>query len=595
MLHCVRASFLKLVKRPNIVQFNYGHLAVVRPVLYRFSNRRWYSEKVNLPKPNIVDNTGRSSVGDLENSSDYLHIQNILLQKNQQRITKQKLLNEASGFYERFKISTKWFLIRENRPFNGEEISTLFSWLILSQVVWVILGTTTFVSLLLFTANTVFAKEIVGKLVGNCLNKYIEGVDVEFQDALVPEWKKGNISFQKVKIKTTDNDGFNKRTNQLISFDLSFNRINLTLSVRKWLRGQGLIQNLYISGMKGDVSIQKEQKDYRLIDWFSNPNYELGEVQVDDSCISFSDVENDQKFRLSIYNMQMSQLRLQWCLPDIFNADVVSGAINHSLFSIHKRQPKLCYLNDFENDLSPWERITRLRLNPISVRDLGLDKSNAFNWIQGGQVEIIADLMLPKKYSEPSKFEEDNKYVVMDLKFTFRDLAARMGEVTPKLSDNKELLSFDELRPIIAFINTQRGAFHSIRDFDSSNPVWPTKVSIDKKSYPDKTVISSGAATWPEGEKMIQLNREIIKYHDHPSSKDNELVLTGRIVKDINDLKNMFLFKETGVYDQLTMELYADLMKMIEETEYKKKNDWVKLWGTTVASQILIFGLGAIV
>ena len=84
-----------------------------------------------------------------------------------------------------------------------DEISTLFSWLIISQIIWVILGTTTFVSLVLFTFNTVFAKEMVGKFVGNKLNDYIDGCDVEFQDALVPEWKKGCIRFRSVNLNTT--------------------------------------------------------------------------------------------------------------------------------------------------------------------------------------------------------------------------------------------------------------------------------------------------------------------------------------------------------------------------------------------------------
>ena len=86
-------------------------------------------------------------MGELSRSTDFMHTQNILLQKNQERLTKHKLLSEATNFYERFKINTKWFLIRGNRPFSTGEISTLFSWLIISQLVWVILGTTTFVSL----------------------------------------------------------------------------------------------------------------------------------------------------------------------------------------------------------------------------------------------------------------------------------------------------------------------------------------------------------------------------------------------------------------------------------------------------------------
>ncbi|AAS53762.1 AFR391Wp [Eremothecium gossypii ATCC 10895] len=525
------------------------------------------------------------------NSTEYLHVQNILLQKNQQRMTKQKLLSEATGFYDRFKINTKWLLIRGNRPFSGEEISTLLSWLILSQVLWVILGTTTFVSLLLFLANTVLAKEMVGKFVGNSLNRYMDGVDVQFQDAMVPEWRKGQISFQKVRLRTTPG----AQDAGLLTFDLMFSKLSLTLSVRKWLQGRGLINDVYVSGMKGDVSVgAAERKDAKLIDFFSNPNYELGEVEVCDSVIMCTDQEIGQKFRVSIYNMRMSQLRFRWSLLDLFNADVVSGALNHSLFSIHKRQHKLP-LHEMEKDMAPWKRISRLRLNPISVKDLGLDKSNAFNWIEGGSVEMIADLMLPNIYPESAAAEDENKYVVMDLRITFKDLIASMNTVPPALSNGRELISFDELKPIIMFVNNRRGLFSSLRNLDN-NKLWRPTVTIERQqSYPDTTVIPMRTFQWPEGEGSVQLNQEIIKYHENPSDNSNEIILRCRIAKHMNELQNTFLFKETDVYDKMALELYTDLMKMIEETEYKKKNDWVKLLGTTFASQLLIFGLGAMV
>ncbi|AMD21697.1 HFL159Cp [Eremothecium sinecaudum] len=580
------------VRRPVGLKALYKNPVYLEQVnLKPFNRGRWINNGKTTHKQSIEG--CKPTEKGIDSCSDSLHKKSILMQKNRQLLTKEKLLSEATGLFERFKINTKWLLIRGNRPFSGEELSTLFSWFIISHLVWIVLGTTTFVSLLLFTMNTVFAKGLVGKFVGNCLNRCIEGVDVEFQDAMVPEWGKGNISFKKVRVKTTPGA---QGSYGILSFDLSFNQINLTLSVKKWLQGEGLIQDIYLSGVKGAVSVRGGMKDgYRIADWFSNHNYRLGEVEINDSLITFNDVDFQQQFHLSVYNLHMKQLRLQWCLLDLLNAEVVSGAINESLFSIHKRQHKLAYMREFEKDFLPWSRIARVRLNPISIKELGLNKSKAFNWMEAGQVEILADIMLPTVESN-ELYEEENKYIVMDLKFVFTDLAARMGSETPKLSDNRELVSIEELKPIINFINYKRGVFCSLKDVDRVNVPWNTKVSINKqKSYPDKVVISSGAFKWPDGEDTIAMNREVIKYHEQPTSKGNEIVLKCRVVKDSHELQDVFLFKETGVYDQLAMEIYADLMKMIEESEYKKKNDWVKVWGTTVASQLLIFGLGAIV
>lgn len=584
MLTRARSSCIRLLSNPKHSQ------SVLRGA---FNVQRLRSNyKFDLPTSRLYST--KKQISDLSKSTDFLHTQNILLQKNQERLTKQKLLSEATNFYERFKINTKWVLIRGNRPFSTDEIGTLFSWLILSQIMWVVLGTTTFVSLVLFTFNTVFAKEMVGKFVGNSLNRYIEDCDIQFQDALVPEWKKGCISFNKVELKTTPG----LKADHQLKFSLTFNQIDITLSLRKWLSGRGLIEDMSIYGMKGDVEIKNINDKKPLVQWFSNRNYHLGRVRVKDSRITIHDKALSQDYRMSIYNMDFPQLRFKWMLIDFFNANVVSGAVNHSLFSIHKRQQKLAYLHDFEHDISPWQRITRLRLDNISVKDLGIDKSASFNWIDDGQVEIIADLMIPRiPENIEEEAEEENKYLVMDLKFKFKDLKARFPANEPKLSNGDTIVTLEELKPLVTFVNTQRGIFHSLMDIQNTNSVWNniSNVSIKKnKSYPDTTVIPSNIK-WSDYEDNNQISKEIIMYHDKPAHHNNEIVLRSRIVKNMEDLQNLILFRETGVYDILSMELYVDLMKMVEEWEHRKKNDWMKVWGTTFASQIMILGLGAMV
>lgn len=84
------------------------------------------------------------------------------------RPTKEELLAAATGFWSRLKVRFKWFSIRSVRPFNVDEISTFFSWVLLGHVLWIILGTTTFFSLIIFTINTVFAQ---GELLVNFTNK----------------------------------------------------------------------------------------------------------------------------------------------------------------------------------------------------------------------------------------------------------------------------------------------------------------------------------------------------------------------------------------------------------------------------------------
>lgn len=74
------------------------------------------------------------------------------------RPTREELLAAATGFWSRLKVRFKWFSIRSVRPFNMDEIGALFSWVLLGHVLWIILGTTTFFSLLILAINTVFAQ-----------------------------------------------------------------------------------------------------------------------------------------------------------------------------------------------------------------------------------------------------------------------------------------------------------------------------------------------------------------------------------------------------------------------------------------------------
>lgn len=78
------------------------------------------------------------------------------------RPTRDELLGAATGFWSRFKVHFKWISIRSFRPFNMDEISAFFSWILVGHVVWIIVGTTTFFSLAILLVNTVFAQGTTG-------------------------------------------------------------------------------------------------------------------------------------------------------------------------------------------------------------------------------------------------------------------------------------------------------------------------------------------------------------------------------------------------------------------------------------------------
>lgn len=78
--------------------------------------------------------------------------------------SKAELLAQTRTFFERLKVRIKWPLMRQMRPWTLNDITALFSWLFLGHTVWLLVGTTSFVSLILWLANSL---QFQGKLNNN--------------------------------------------------------------------------------------------------------------------------------------------------------------------------------------------------------------------------------------------------------------------------------------------------------------------------------------------------------------------------------------------------------------------------------------------
>lgn len=79
------------------------------------------------------------------------------------RPTKEELLAAATGFWQRLKVRFKWASIRDIRPWNIDEWGAFVSWFMLGHIVWILVGTTTFFSIVILSINTVFAQGMLPK------------------------------------------------------------------------------------------------------------------------------------------------------------------------------------------------------------------------------------------------------------------------------------------------------------------------------------------------------------------------------------------------------------------------------------------------
>ena len=90
--------------------------------------------------------------------SKYFHLSMPHLPHLPHRPTKEEFLAAANGFWQRLRVRFKWFSIRSMRPWNVDEWGAFVSWFLFGHLVWVLVGTTTFFSLIILFINTVFAQ-----------------------------------------------------------------------------------------------------------------------------------------------------------------------------------------------------------------------------------------------------------------------------------------------------------------------------------------------------------------------------------------------------------------------------------------------------
>ncbi len=111
------------------------------------------------PNPATKQPENDAAIGEPTNdsgSSSYFQLPH--LPKLPHRPTKEELLAAATGFWSRLRVRFKWFSIRSVRPWNVDDWSAFISWFLLGHIVWILVGTTTFFSLLIFSINTVVAQ-----------------------------------------------------------------------------------------------------------------------------------------------------------------------------------------------------------------------------------------------------------------------------------------------------------------------------------------------------------------------------------------------------------------------------------------------------
>lgn len=560
--------------------------------------------------------------------------------KEKFNVTKSKLLAQATGPLSRLLIHIKWPLKRNAKPFSIDDASAIFSWLVMGNVLWIILGTTTFGLVLVYSIHTFdslrsqvsayFSDDrdstdlkkddsFVGSLTSSILS-YGLGINIDFhRQSVLPEFKDGKLIFKNVGINSIVDESSN------IWFNCDVESLSLSLSFGKWSDGHGLIQDLEIFGANGKVyknydpvtqtndvppaTIFRRYHDTNHFQFDENdlaqeiiqsektsivdPNYELSGVKVHDSYFEVYDSRNpDKPLKISIFNCELPKLTGKTMLIDFFNANTVNGSINDSMFTIHKKQ-------DY-NQL-PDENIIRFKLDGIDLGNFSQAYPQLkFNWILNGKAEILADIRFPsKEFKENTLFELEYKKISESINKIIYDLTSVNGEPYQPQEDAPK---GDETK-------LMKGALQAIYqtfNMNNENRIYNNENNQEYVIIDAKVKFHNLQATLPKELPLASTGnipfltlhdlRSLVAYINKLDADDRPpITVKTTVIERLSELHNIDNLTQARVFDLIVSDIYEEFMKMVQLDEKHIIDQKSSMWSHSIASQLLLLGLGVIV
>ncbi|KAK2613997.1 hypothetical protein N8I77_000860 [Diaporthe amygdali] len=566
--------------------------------------------------------------------SKYLHLPH--LPKMPHRPTKEELLSAATGFWQRLKVRFKWFSIRSARPFNADEWGAFVSWILFGHFVWILVGTTTFCSLLILLVNTVVAQETLARWVGDYLTQ-AAGVTVVFESAIVPKWRDGVITFRNVfvsrrpgQIKSSVSKGSptdaaaaaaaaphpdsqaNDDDGNYTQFDVTISEVNVTLSFAKWWNSKGPLRDVEVKGVRGVVDRTSvfwsgEQRDPLSYRHISQPgDFEIEHFKLEDLLVTVHQPGGFRPFSVSIYSCELPQLRKQWLFYDFLSASHMSGSFDGSLFTIHPKQihgaaaGEEKYAADNLGEPSAWKKFSRLRIDGLRIDHLNRGVKGTFGWIYEGNVDIVADVMFP---ADP----DDSIGKVMS------DFYDRMEDA---VTSNRYLRILDkDIGTNASFYNINNEASSPTKGHLSESTEYHGDESWTNASNTD---MSSDPAQQEEVPRYLVMDLRIHlndvrasvpMFHATPdisyvnqnlvrpivayiNAKHTYIPINCRIVKRHPDFDGSWTIFDCGLMDDMSAEVYTAFARDVEDQHSRvKRLKKVGFWAVSVALQALLVGV----
>ncbi|KAJ3337273.1 Mitochondrial distribution and morphology protein 31, mitochondrial precursor [Gonapodya sp. JEL0774] len=510
------------------------------------------------------------------------------------------LVKAAQGFWPRLKLRVRMVLLGHTwRAWRADDILAVISLMVFSQFFFILVATTTFISLILMVINSLPFQDMISRLVAQYISD-ITWTDISFESGIVPQWREGVIRLNNVTVRRTfesekrhydlwrkkypekvtarkvgaqvePGDEFDEETGLIRSeknfmvFEVLIGELDLTLSLWRALEGEtdvgvyyvhffmitrklgsagkGLVKDCAIKNVQG--VIDRRHVDFTGINWSADVSraanvpgfFEMDRFTVQDVLVTVYQ-PNFRPFTLSVFNLETPQLRWEWFLFDLLNADAMVGMFDNCLFSLRKRKfgtgsadlPRAISAGSrgvaenwtLEDDellarCPPGTVLTHARIDHVPIDHLNNNTIGPFAWITSGNVDIDCKILLPS--SNPlNSILGVVAHEAKDIIDRIQDKADGSDVVSTPQNAAQSIITDPVVRDIKATIDgelpvlihhneestpgrtLQTRIEESVEDVFMQNPLWrkmhqQNRVKAAARVHSDMTVAQASAAT----------------------------------------------------------------------------------------------------
>lgn len=309
-------------------------------------------------------------------------------------------------FFGGLKARIQRLFIRKSRPWTIDDILALGSWLFVGNGLFLLIGTTSFASVLLIFTKSLQIQEVVAEKLAHYLTNST-GVRVNLTSKIIPNWKDGKISLNDVSISKH----LSEENQNCTMFDLKISKLDVEISLMQFLEGKGWIKSCFVKGIRGTIDrsyLIPSTEKYKHAPQSGEFHFE--EFIVKDAL--FTVLHRDfRPYGVSILSAEFGLLRKRWLLLDLLSAKSIVGVYDGCLFSVHT--PQIDFQPNEEYDLP---NMRHFKIDGLNVDHVNANTVGPLSWISKGKIDFDILLQLPTEEKKfPIDFNNIKESVIMSI------------------------------------------------------------------------------------------------------------------------------------------------------------------------------------